>query len=112
MRRFVEGTDRGQSTLFPECLEDWIERGQSRSGDRRLCRRTRSCRAWVQRARRVQRNSVPSTHIRCMITANRRAKRPIREADIGSHLSFDAIKLAPLAVNASSRGDSNYAPRR
>src|SRR5438046_8753795 len=25
MKRFVEGTDRGQSTLFPECLEDWIE---------------------------------------------------------------------------------------
>ena len=24
MRRFVEGTGRGQSTLFPECLEDWI----------------------------------------------------------------------------------------
>ena len=24
MRRFVEGTDRGQSALFPECLEDWI----------------------------------------------------------------------------------------
>src|SRR3989440_4959935 len=24
MRRFVEGTDRGQSTLFPECVEDWI----------------------------------------------------------------------------------------
>jgi hypothetical protein len=24
MRHFVEGTDRGQSTLFPECLEDWI----------------------------------------------------------------------------------------
>src|SRR5260370_29865008 len=24
MRRFVEGGDRGQSTLFPECLEDWI----------------------------------------------------------------------------------------
>src|SRR6516165_6532080 len=24
MRRFVEGTDRGQSTLFPECLGDWI----------------------------------------------------------------------------------------
>src|SRR6187397_1007794 len=24
MRRFVEGTDREQSTLFPECLEDWI----------------------------------------------------------------------------------------
>jgi transposase len=24
MRRFVEGTDRGQSTLFPESLEDWI----------------------------------------------------------------------------------------
>jgi len=24
MRRFVEGADRGRSTLFPECLEDWI----------------------------------------------------------------------------------------
>jgi transposase len=24
MKRFVEGTERGQSTLFPECLEDWI----------------------------------------------------------------------------------------
>jgi transposase len=24
MKRFVGGTDRGQTTLFPECLEDWI----------------------------------------------------------------------------------------
>src|ERR1700738_1474065 len=24
MKRFVEGMDRGQSTLFPDCLEDWI----------------------------------------------------------------------------------------
>jgi hypothetical protein len=24
MKRFVEGSDRGQSTLFPECLEGWI----------------------------------------------------------------------------------------
>lgn len=24
MTRFVEGVDRKQSTLFPECLEDWI----------------------------------------------------------------------------------------
>jgi transposase len=24
MKRFVEGTERSQSTLFPECLEDWI----------------------------------------------------------------------------------------
>jgi hypothetical protein len=24
MVRFVEGVDRGQNTLFPECLEDWI----------------------------------------------------------------------------------------
>src|SRR5438445_13483172 len=27
MRRFVEGIDRGQTTLFPECLEDWIDEG-------------------------------------------------------------------------------------
>src|SRR6266699_1438395 len=25
MKRFVEGADRGQSTLFPESLEDWID---------------------------------------------------------------------------------------
>ncbi len=25
MRRFVEGGDRSQSTLFPECLADWID---------------------------------------------------------------------------------------
>jgi transposase len=24
MKRFIDGVDRGQSTLFPECLEDWI----------------------------------------------------------------------------------------
>jgi transposase len=24
MKRFVEGIDRAQSTLFPVCLEDWI----------------------------------------------------------------------------------------
>src|SRR5512132_3038022 len=27
MRRFVEGVDRGQTTLFPECLEEWIDEG-------------------------------------------------------------------------------------
>ena len=27
MRRFVEGLDREQATLFPECLGDWIEEG-------------------------------------------------------------------------------------
>jgi transposase len=25
MKRFVEGTDRGQWTLLPECLDDWID---------------------------------------------------------------------------------------
>jgi transposase len=25
MKRFVEGTGRGQSTLFPECVDDWID---------------------------------------------------------------------------------------
>ena len=24
MKRFIESADRGQSTLFPECVEDWI----------------------------------------------------------------------------------------
>ena len=25
MKRFVEGADRDQATLFPECLEDWVD---------------------------------------------------------------------------------------
>ena len=25
MKRFVEGIARQQATLFPECLEDWID---------------------------------------------------------------------------------------
>ncbi len=25
MKRFVEGVDREQGTLFPECLDDWID---------------------------------------------------------------------------------------
>jgi len=25
MKRFIEGVDRGQGALFPECLEDWVE---------------------------------------------------------------------------------------
>ncbi len=25
MKRFVEGTDRDQATLFAECLEDWMD---------------------------------------------------------------------------------------
>ncbi len=25
MKRFIEGLDRGQSTLFPECLGDWVD---------------------------------------------------------------------------------------
>jgi len=25
MKRFVEGADRGQSSLLPECLDDWVD---------------------------------------------------------------------------------------
>src|SRR5690606_8108780 len=25
MKRFIEGADRAQSTLLPECLDDWVE---------------------------------------------------------------------------------------
>ena len=27
MRRFIEAADRGQSTLLPECLDDFIDQG-------------------------------------------------------------------------------------
>jgi transposase len=27
MKRFIEGADRGQSTLLPECLDDWVDEG-------------------------------------------------------------------------------------
>jgi hypothetical protein len=29
MKRFIEGEDRGQLTLFPECLDDWIDEGNA-----------------------------------------------------------------------------------
>jgi transposase len=29
MKRFVEGADRGQSTLLPECLDEWVEDSNS-----------------------------------------------------------------------------------
>jgi len=34
MKRIVEGTDRGQGTLFPECLDDWAAKpaGAARRG--------------------------------------------------------------------------------
>ena len=25
MKRFIEGQERDQATLFPECLEDWVD---------------------------------------------------------------------------------------
>jgi transposase len=29
MKRFVKGADRGQSTLLPECLDEWVEESNS-----------------------------------------------------------------------------------
>ena len=29
MKRFVQGADRGQTTLLPECLDDWIDESNS-----------------------------------------------------------------------------------
>jgi len=29
MKRFIEGTDRSQSTLLPECLDDWVDDSNS-----------------------------------------------------------------------------------
>lgn len=29
MKRFVEGADRRQSTLLPECLDEWVEENNS-----------------------------------------------------------------------------------
>ena len=41
MKRFVEGADRGQSTLLPECLEDWIDESNPVRVDRCIRRRAR-----------------------------------------------------------------------
>jgi transposase len=27
MKRFIEGADRNQTTLLPECLDNWIDAG-------------------------------------------------------------------------------------
>ena len=29
MKRYIEGVDRGQRTLFPERLEDWVDEDNS-----------------------------------------------------------------------------------
>ena len=29
MKRFIEGADRSQSTLLPECLDDWVDESNS-----------------------------------------------------------------------------------
>ncbi len=29
MKRFVEGVDRDQAVLFPECLEDWVDQNNA-----------------------------------------------------------------------------------
>ena len=29
MKRFIEGAGRGQSTLLPECLDDWVDDSNS-----------------------------------------------------------------------------------
>jgi hypothetical protein len=29
VKRFVEGADRGQTTLLPECLDEWVEESNS-----------------------------------------------------------------------------------
>jgi transposase len=29
MKRFVEGADRRQSTLLPECLDEWVQESNS-----------------------------------------------------------------------------------
>jgi hypothetical protein len=50
-------------------------------------------------ASRVQRNSVPSTHMRCMITANRRVRATIAfrsEAEVGRPVEpTDAVAIDP-----------------
>ncbi len=51
MRRFVQGLDRGQSTLFPECLEDWIGEDNPVRVIDVFVDELDLCRAWVQRGR-------------------------------------------------------------
>ena len=51
MRRFVEGVDRGQTTLFPECLEDWIGEDNAVRVIDVFVDELDSVRAWVQRGR-------------------------------------------------------------
>ena len=37
MGRVIEGVDRSQSMLFPECVEDWIGENIPVGAHRRLC---------------------------------------------------------------------------
>ena len=61
MRRFVEGIDRGQATLFPECLEDWIDEDNPIRVVDGICRQARLIEGGVRWSGR-RGNGRPSYH--------------------------------------------------
>ena len=66
MRRFVEGIDRGQATLFPECLEDWIDEDNPIwVGGRCICRQARLIEGGVRWSGR-RGNPILDMHAPCL----------------------------------------------
>ena len=60
MTGFVAGADRRQTTLLPECLDDWVDESNPVRVDRCVRRRARSCANWASTASIRRRPAGPA----------------------------------------------------
>ena len=100
MKRFVEGVDRGQSTLFPECLDDWIDEDNP----------VRVIDVFVDELDRLLKHYVgrptPVSEARRLSDAFRGARIFLKREDLahtGAHKINNALGQALLAVRMGKR---------
>ena len=102
MRRFVEGIDRGQATLFPECLADWVNEGRQKLVQARAFR--------LSKLYKVSRGSRPTGFRSSLRAAHRplglvprceRRRQPGYAPPIMQALAILSIGGAPGSRNAS-----------
>ena len=103
MKRFIEGEDRSQVTLLPECLDDYVDEDNPVRVDRRLRRRTGPGGAWASRAQSPSATGRPAYHPATLLKIyiygylNRvqSSRRLEREAQRNVELMWLTGRLAP-----------------
>jgi hypothetical protein len=87
MKRFVEGADRGQSTLLPECLDEWVE--ESLQGGGHPAREQR----WPRRAAEDHHRGGPE-QIPCPLQRFASPRGPTVSCQVGiPDLPFSGIEI-------------------